>query len=206
MQSVIKNMDVQHKNDESLKSLRHDMKNHLVTIQYLIENNQLRKAIDYTKNLSTQYTQPNFTVNTGHIALDGLLTQKINDAENNNIPVTINADYTYIDSIKDIDLCVIFGNALDNAIEACQKIKNIDERFIDIKIHHKANYIFIVIKNAYSGFLEKSTLKTTKKDNYLHGIGLKNIRATVKQYNGYMNIHTDDSIHQFILTLSLPIV
>ncbi|WP_374937176.1 ATP-binding protein [Bacillus clarus] len=94
------------------------------------------------------------------------------------------------------DLCIILGNALDNAIEACKKVLDMNRRFIHIHIFRKKVYLIIKITNsrATERFVhEKKLFHTTKEDKINHGFGLQNINKTVQKYDGHLHIKTTDN-------------
>lgn len=104
-----------------------------------------------------------------------------------------------------MDICSIFGNALDNAIECEKKIKDYDKRMIHINAFSEKNFLIIRFENYYEGDIqfEKGLPVTTKKQAAAHGYGLKSLRYTVHKYDGEVNIDTDDS--WFSLRILIPL-
>ena len=97
------------------------------------------------------------------------------------------------------DVCVIFGNALDNAIEACGKVKTADKH-IDVVMIQQEDEVFCKITNTTVAPIQ-STLKTTKADKENHGFGLLNIKRALEKYDSEPIIETTD--HQFTLLFTL---
>ena len=118
----------------------------------------------------------------------------------------VTADMRRLDFIDDMDICIIFGNALDNAIEACKKIENKSERYIHIKNVVLPEYMLLNISNSFSGEFktENALFVTTKKDSENHGFGLKNIRSSVEKYGGTMTAKADPEKQVFHLSLLIP--
>ena len=102
-----------------------------------------------------------------------------------------------------VDIYTLFGNALDNAIEANRKVAE-DKRCISILIHEKVNLIFIQIENPYSGQLHfrHGLPLTDKPDQNYHGFGVGSIKAMAEKYGGFMTIETQQNI--FVLRITIP--
>lgn len=98
-----------------------------------------------------------------------------------------------------MDLCVIFGNALDNAIEACDRVEN-EERQIYVYMMYSPQELTCRISNTAKK-PEHEIIKTSKSDKLNHGFGLENIKKTVEKYNGVVNIEQDEE--KFTLSFSL---
>ena len=96
------------------------------------------------------------------------------------------------------DINVIFSNAIINAIEACEKIKE-GPRQIKIKAGRNLDDILIYVKNTVSREREKGKLSTSKKNRIMHGIGLTSIQEAVEKYNGYVSIIEEDGTFQLAI-------
>lgn len=203
--SLLESIREQQINDEKIRTFRHDIKNHLFSIIYYLENGRSDAALSFAKKLLDEYTKTRPVVQTNNLILDGILSRKIAEAEAQQISVTVNADFSKIGFIEDIDLCAIFGNILDNAIEACYSVEESDGRYIDILCRENIGRIFIIVKNPYRKVLfHKEEPVTTKSDSALHGFGLKSIRRSIAKYGGDLSVSVDEAIHQFTTVLSLP--
>ena len=104
-----------------------------------------------------------------------------------------------------MDICSIFGNALDNAIECEKKIKDYGKRMIHINAFSEKNFLIIRFENYYEGDIrfDKGLPVTTKNHKAAHGYGLKSLRYTVHKYNGEVNIDTDGN--WFSLRILIPL-
>lgn len=109
--------------------------------------------------------------------------------KDNNITIEFDGLITE-EPIAPIDLCIVFGNALDNAIEACAKLKDEKNKTIIISTKTKGDMFFLKIANPVSEDVKiiNNTVSTTKQDAFSHGIGLYSIRKVVEKYNGNMKI------------------
>ena len=144
---------------------------------------------------------------TGIPTLDGLLRAKLSEARVRNIQFSVNMDLTSVSYIDPVDICAIFGNIIDNAIEASEKLPNPEDRFIELKSGDFADQTAIRIINTYAAdsirFKDNQTMETTKPDKDSHGIGLSSVRRSVEKYGGVLSTHTTDD-SRLILTILLP--
>jgi sensor histidine kinase YesM len=169
-----------------LKSLRHDMANHLGNIKGLVVYKEYDELEEYLNKLLYNIEEIDEIIITKYPSISALLNRKYTLAEQNNVNCTINVkniDNLYID---DVDLCIILGNLLDNAIEANLNIKN-ENRYIKLDVYNKENYLIIECVNSIK-LSNNIYLKTTKKNKDIHGIGLKNVRDIVEKYYGKLDI------------------
>ena len=104
-----------------------------------------------------------------------------------------------------MDLCIIFGNALDNAIEACEKIVTETEKNISVTITQQNHILNVIITNPIyeTPVLEKNTIETSKKDSDNHGFGLYSINRTIKKYDGTYSISCTDTTFSIQICLSI---
>ncbi|WP_281775573.1 ATP-binding protein, partial [Bifidobacterium ruminantium] len=105
-----------------------------------------------------------------------------------------------------MDIASLFGNALDNAIEATSKLADPEQRLIKLALFEQNSFTVVRVENYYDSRLKKDAegnLRTTKRDDqHRHGFGVKSIRHIAQQYGGEVTIRTND--HWFVLTVLLP--
>lgn len=130
---------------------------------------------------------------TGNQVLDTVLTTKSLYCAKHGITFTCVADGTLLDFMDVMDICSIFGNALDNAIECELKIPDKEKRLIHVTVSKQKNFLILRFENYYEEALQykEGKLVTTKKDKEYHGYGLKSIRYTVNKYDGAVSIDTN---------------
>lgn len=189
------------KNDE-IKKFRHDFKNHMICLQSLINGNDISSAADYIKELTQRdYINPS-NIFTGNKIADAILVEKTELAEQFNIQIEFQGEIS--DIIPPADICIILSNALDNAIEECQK-NDIVNSIIDVRCIFRKNVQIIRITNpTYSKpVIKDGLINTSKSDIQNHGLGLFNIRHTVNKYNGNFEIQHKDNL--FILEVGFTI-
>ena len=192
--------DIQKIYDEA-RLIRHDAEHHdmhilseLQKIPDITPNQQ--KQIDsikkYINDLDEQIANIHYKVITGNNVIDNILNYKINSAKKLGIEVSYYIEEDYVE-ILDIDICRIFGNLLDNAIEACKNIQG--DKNIEIRMYKKKVYRCISVSNTTDGLVLKTnpSLISTKSEKSLHGFGIKSIRSIVEKYDGFFNFYEMDS-------------
>ncbi|MDU5491691.1 MAG: ATP-binding protein [Clostridium perfringens] len=189
-------------NQEKVKRLYHDIKNHIACIEGNNKETGIRKK--YIDSLNSEIDKLNLGFNTGNEVLDVILNNKREKCMENNISLKVFIDFSKVNFIEYFDICTIFSNCIDNAIEACKKIKD-NNRYISLKGNCVNNFYVIKIENSKTNKVKKlnGDFLTDKKDKFLHGIGLKNIRLALEKYNGEIIIEPLDD--KFILKILIPI-
>lgn len=191
------------KSVEEIRTYRHDMKNHLLCMDALLQEYKVEEAKQYIEQLNIVFKTKGEPLNAKNYILNALIQEKIKQAKKLKIKVNINVTIRRKMKIQNMEWCILYGNALDNAIEALSKVPQ-DQRYLKITIKNNGNMLFTEIRNQMVGSIhvkEDQLLETSKKEKHLHGIGLKNIQDCVKKYDGEMQITTKD--HTFILTFIL---
>lgn len=188
-----------------VKKLYHDMKNHITCIQGIYGHNDLVEK--YIENLKNELNEWKSIFMTGNMILDIILNDKKNICDNNNIDFFVDINFSSCGFIDMLDVCSIFSNMIDNAIEACIKINDKDKnRFINIKGTIVNGFFVIKCENSKINeikFKDKN-IKTDKKDSNLHGIGIKSIKTSVQKYDGEIFIDYQDYI--FIVKIYIPMI
>ena len=176
-------LEVIMESQNQVRALRHDMKNHILALQALVQRKEVEETNKYLDSMKNFMTNPEEYVKTGNDTVDSLLNYKIQKANE-----VLNVVETKISipeqlRLRSFDLNVLLGNLLDNAIDASMQT---EEKKLNITIKLDKGVLFLYICNSCqriadgrSGFLE-----TTKEDKTNHGIGLKNVRQIVEKYHG----------------------
>ena len=191
-------------NSIKLREFKHDYKNQIIALQTYLDNNEIDKAKEYISK-SSEHLSDKTAFMTGNYILDSLLSEKKSVAENNNIKIEFRGNFP-TDGIDPTDICVIFGNALDNAIEACKKLDTaIESKSITISCTPHNQLIHITIKNpvAKTPVIYNNSIKTTKQNSDEHGIGLYSIKKTTEKYYGDFNIQCVDNVFSLNITILL---
>ena len=179
-----------------LQELLHDFKNHLLILKSEIQNDQ---KIDYIDTIEKSFSFYENRYDTENIYLNIILNEKVLLAQEKNILFDIQMTYTSFQNFTPEDICSLFGNAIDNAIEACEKIPIENRRFIKIRICRKGNFILIVFSNSSPNLT--LDINTKKRDTLLHGHGLNNIRKCIFKYNGTMQITNSNNVFNLFILI-----
>ncbi|CEP81050.1 GHKL domain-containing protein [Paraclostridium sordellii] len=196
------------KEQDKVKEIYHDIKNHMVCIRDLCEYNNTKKVIEYIDSIELNFKKyDNFKQDftSGSMIVDSILKNKVLVCEEKSIDFDINVDFSKNEFMDMIDICIIFSNIIDNAIEACEKIEipNLDKK---IRLYSKYidEFCIIVIENTKTNEIIKNNTSflTSKKDSSIHGIGLNNVRKSVEKYSG--ELVTSYSNNKFTLKIMIP--
>jgi sensor histidine kinase regulating citrate/malate metabolism len=135
-----------------------------------------------------------------------VLTGKSILCSRKNIKLISYADAHLLDFIDVMDICSIFGNALDNAIECVEQVEHTDKRSIKLYVYTKNSFIMIRIENYYENILtfEDGLPKTTKDGGLNHGYGIKNIKSIAEKYGGHITITANDNWFRIMILIPLP--
>jgi signal transduction histidine kinase len=189
---------------KKISSIIHDTNKHLVYLRECFEQDEKEEALLYIDKATERVEKSYHRVNTGHLVIDALVSNAFNIAVSSNITfkTDIRIDREKI-NIERYDLSVTLGNLLDNAIEACKKISNSDDRYIHVSIVTTDTSIVIDITNSKTAESEKSKKQTKVSDKLLHGYGLGNVSAIAEKYGGAFSTTCNESSFEAIAVLPL---
>lgn len=188
-----------------LERLRHDMKNHIIALSGLLENKDFGKVDEYLRNMERSGDLKSGEEITGNTAVDAILSHKRKQAEEKKIAWECSVQIPGTCCINEFDLCVLFGNVLDNAIEACENLppNSGKDRYIDIQAGTVKKCFLLEVKNPTDA-TDVQTVKTTSKNTPgKHGIGLLNVGDVAESYNGVTDISVKDGI--FTISILIPL-
>ncbi len=202
--ALMKSIEDHQMSEEAVRTLRHDLKNHAVSVRLLLENGEVEEAKEYLSNFFEAARKPSDSFSTGNRLLDGLLKQKLSPAMSQGIEVSSSIDFSEGSFIDNFDLCVMMGNILDNAVEACAALPEDAERSISVSGGPAANYMLIEVKNssARKAALLDGLPATSKADKAMHGFGLRSVKKTLQKYGGTMDIEQTNGCYS--ITLMIP--
>lgn len=180
----------------------HDLKHQITGLRGLTDEAERKAWLD---QLEQELDENRLMERTGNHGLDTILAAKIFQARKNQIRITCVADGKLLNFMHVTDICTIFGNALDNAIESVVSLGDPDKRMIHVTLARQKSFVLIIVSNYIEEdfVLEKGVLPaTSKKDRENHGYGLKSIRQTAEKYKGSMSLQVKD--HWFELRILIP--
>ncbi len=187
------------RDEERVRSIYHDMKNHLLLLQAQAGNGQ--EVQDSIQGLKEQIQEYENYHSTGNEFLDIIIRDKAKTAQEKKIDFNAVISLESGSFLEPLDISTIFGNALDNAIEASEKLPE-DKRLITVKAERVRDMLLITIENnVLPGTAAKP--ETTKTDRFLHGFGLPNIKYAAGKYGGQCSIKSEDG--KFTLKIIVPV-
>lgn len=183
----------------------HDLKNQIIALKAETDSD---KRHAYLEKMEEEIKAYEAEHKTGNRVLDTVLKSKSLYCIKNEITLTCVADGSLLNGMGTADIATIFGNALDNAIEYEQKIKDKEKRLIHVSVFSKKDFVMIRVENYFEGDLELEgdLPKTTKRNTYLHGYGLKSIQYTVQKYDGVVNVNQNGNWFELKILIPLPIL
>ena len=185
--------------EERVRSMYHYMKNHLLVLEGSQGTDAARQM---AQELRSQIADYENYVHTGNDFLDILIRDKAKKACEKQIDFSAFIDFRDADFIDPLDISTFFGNGIDNAIEASEKMPG-EERVILIKAGKVQNFVSILIENNCMPDSNPGDNRTTKADKFLHGFGISNMKKAAEKYAGTCTTTQTDG--KFTLKILLPI-
>ncbi len=189
---------------KQMRGWRHDYHNHIQTMKAHLHLKQYKEIGGYLDQLDTDLTGVDTVLKSGNVMVDAILNSKISLALSKKIQIHAKAKVPRTLSISEIDLCVMIGNLLDNASEACLKQEKQEERFIRIYIDILKDQLYISVSNSSGGEVKKSgKFYLSTKEKTGHGFGLLRVDKIVEKYGGYVNRQNEEGV--FATEILLPL-
>ncbi len=185
----------------NMRGWRHDYHNHLQSLKGYLQLEQVEEARTYLNDLEHDLDSIDTLYHSGNIQIDAILNSKLAIAENDEIDITCDASLPPSLTVNEIDLCVIIGNLLDNAIESCRKME--EGAFIRVYIGVLKQQLYISVTNATKESMKVRTDSYFSNKRGDHGHGLRRVDNTVKKYDGYLNRQNEPGV--FATEIILPL-
>lgn len=182
-----------------IKKLRHDLKNHNISLQGYFESEDYKAGLEYIKNINDIICSTSNHIETGNVALDAIINTKRSIAISKKIEFDTYIQIPENIFVDPIDICVIFGNALDNCIEACEQITDGTRRITVNLIYEDDSLICKIANTALQP--KGKFLQTTKEGAGEHGFGIKNIETAISKYKSIFrfNYEEDEFVLSFVI-------
>ena len=184
-----------------IRGLKHDMGNHVLTLEALLDKKEHREAEVYLSGLKEQLNKIEEEMKTGNPVTDVILAEKRKEAQERGIGFICDFHYPEKTGINAFDVSIILNNALDNAMEAAE---GCERPFIDIKSWRQRNVYMIEVRNPFIGNLitdKESGLPESAKGGSGHGFGLKNMQKVARKYHGDIDVRQEKN--GFVLTVMM---
>lgn len=184
-----------------IRSMRHDMGNHIQTLEHLVAHNNMDDAAEYLEHLKNEWDEVSLEIKTGSPVIDVILMEKLREAKERQIRFLSDFHYPQNTKLNAFDLSVIMNNALNNCMENVSG----DDPYISIYSFRKNSIFMITIKNSFVGHLNfgDSDLPETTKSGREHGMGLNNIRRVARMYMG--DISLEQGNEEVILSIMIQV-
>ena len=191
----------QNTKEKDLRRFKHDSNNLMIILKALISDGNYEKALRYMNHVQLIWDKTNNNFNTGNFICDALLASKSRDASSCDTQIIVDGTIPS-NLIDDVDLCILFSNLLDNAIEACAHISGSKTIHINFKNHNETWILTIDNPVEKNVDIINNTIPTSKEEKDQHGLGLQNINQIVKKYNGTINMTCKNLIFTSTIMLS----
>ena len=187
------------KDEERIRSIYHDLKNHLLVMESRQNTEETRQMAETLRSQIAGYED---YVHTGNEFLDIILKDKAAKAREKQIDFSAMVDFHGIDFMEPLDISTIFGNAIDNAIEASENLPEY-KRLITVKAERVRDMLLITIENNTQPG-NHLTEGTTKKDRFVHGFGIPNIKKAVEKYGGQCSFQQEERVYRLKILIPCP--
>ena len=174
----------------------------LARVEAELAAGQLAELSAYLDELEADLDRVDTYVKSGNLMVDAILNSKLSLAERAGVDVTCKAVVPDALTVDDVDLCVIQGNLLDNAIEACAALPA-DGRWLRVYVAARGSQLYASIQNSAvedPSFNQRNYI-SEKRGN--HGLGMKRVAAVVEKYEGFLNLANEPGV--FAAEVSLPL-
>lgn len=191
-----------------LRRLNHDIKSHTRVISELLEQGHTEEAAEYLHLLQDSVASIATPVTTcDNQLVAALLNDKLAEPKKNGVELTLCVMVPPVLRINNVDVSIVLGNLLDNAVEACAAMGTGTRRFIDVDMQLEGMFLTIDVSNSYDGLVRQQGDKylTTKGDGRSRGIGLSNVRRAVQRHDGRLTVTHDGSVFRVIAIMKYPV-
>lgn len=205
LSAQVRHFQVYQKAQTETRRIRHDMKNHMLCLSHLAQEEDMEGIRSYLGKLTDMSAGISQGVQCGNSLVDAICSEKMELAKEYGIRFEISGRLTEQPGMEAVDLCTVFANALDNGIEALQQAEEAD-RILFVTVNRKDNILFLQFKNALKADSDKVLSgRTTKKDRINHGFGLENMKLAAKRYHGELHtcINTENGKPFFVLDIMM---
>lgn len=189
----------------NMRGWRHDYHNHIQVLKAHMAMGQLDALAGYLDTLEEDLSQVDTYVKSGNLMVDAVLNSKLSLARQREIALHCAAELPEQLPVGDVDLCVILGNLLDNAMEACEKIPQ-EGRFLRVYCAVVKNQLYLSVQNSAREELDFDERNYISKKRGNHGLGMKRVKVLVDKYQGFLNLQNQPGIFaaEVLLPLTTP--
>jgi sensor histidine kinase regulating citrate/malate metabolism len=184
---------------EQLHILRHDYKHHLASVEKMVKSGASTDIQDYLERLNADVDEKAINDYCKSRVVNALLDSFSENCKKDNINFEVRIISPPPGTVDDYEICIILGNLLENAITACRRTRDGEQKYIEISMKPIEFRYGIKVENSYDGVLKNDgkTLYTTKNDG---GLGIKSIISVARKYNGeYVPVWDEKKFSAFVV-------
>ena len=187
--------------NEDIKRFRHDINNHFICLSAIAKEGRYDQMIEYLDTIIQDSKEITYRISTGNYVADAIINDTLQ--KHTDIEITVTGSLPTPLHINAPDLCTIISNALNNAVEAVERLGDGVRKTIRIEIRNLENNIYIKIINPVKDkvTIRNNTIDTIKNERGLHGFGLGNMQNSIIKYHGSMEMSCTD--YEFTLEIIL---
>lgn len=194
------------KAENETKRARHEMVHHIKAISAFLSENKIEEANNYIASVSDNLNSLPALRYCKNLLINAIVGACVKQAQAEGINIKYNINVEEIIAMDDSDLSVLIENMLDNAFEACRKIKSDIEKYIRININQDDNFLFVGCVNSFDGkiiFDENGNITTSKEDSENHGYGVSAMKMVAEKYNSILKIESAENEFSVMTNLNL---
>ena len=181
---------------DATRALWHDIKKYTNATQDLFQHGDMENAVQSLQQATTALSEIHQTVDVGNAVVNGILERALEQVQNQGISLDFDVWVSDQLPISAVDLYIIMGNTIDNAIEACQQVPAVDSPTISLTLRQQNHTLFYAIDNPIPA-------KQGKKPGDVHGYGIRNVKNCVAKYHGMTTVSKQDGV--FSVQIQLPL-
>ncbi|MBW7571959.1 sensor histidine kinase [Caproiciproducens faecalis] len=188
-----------------IRGIKHDLRHFISVMERLSEEGRIDELNRFLGEYAKQTETDSLPVFCENVVANSILGYYSLKAKRENIPFRCACSIQKQLFVSDSDLCVVLGNALENAIEACEKLLNSDARFMSVEVRTINGQLLFKVENSFNGCLKmKDDSYLSTKNGEFHGIGMRNIKKVVESYKGFVKAENDGKVFSLMAAFPNP--
>ena len=190
---------------QEARAIRHDFHHHLLAMQAYLDGKQYEQLTDYLSLYAREFSSPSQAPLCRHYLADAVLQHYQSQANEQGCEFRTYVDIPPQLSISDLDLCIVLGNLLENALEGNRRLPP-DEQMLHLHLKRQGEMLILTLDNRFDGSLHyrEGTLLSHKRGGAVEGIGLQSVRAIAEKYQGVLRIEPNANVFKVSVMLTLP--
>jgi sensor histidine kinase regulating citrate/malate metabolism len=186
-----------------IRETKHDIRHFIGTMSRFAEEGRFDELKEFLKEYGEKTEMKQLPMFCENVVANSIIGYYYLRANESGIPFESRCNIGRQTTMSDSDICIVLGNALENAVEACRQMNNSETRFVSIEAGAIKVQWLLKVKNSYNGQLEiKDERYISSKKSKSHGLGIRNIEKVAEAYGGFVKIEHDDK--EFVLMVAVP--